>query len=254
MRVSPYLTGQRINLITAVADHRLASQPGQRISSGQRCWRTSAKQLASSSKAERLTRPETAMMAEPSYTSAVGDSIRCGRHEAFPPRPYSPSRNPRRACTVRRQSLAGSLDERMSTSFRRGFDQSTVLREKVAMTDTKWNTTTPVEAGFGPDLDENFEIARQAGALPNLHGVIAARAAGYSSSGISQAPMRGAVHWALYGSGPRHCMICAPCRRALSGCCMAFPSRQAACPSQRRIYSRSFWNIPIFLSILRVNP
>jgi hypothetical protein len=43
------------------------------------------------------------------------------------------------------------------------------------MTDTKWNTTTPAEAGFGPDLDENFEIARQAGTLPNLRGVIAAR-------------------------------------------------------------------------------
>jgi CubicO group peptidase (beta-lactamase class C family) len=43
------------------------------------------------------------------------------------------------------------------------------------MTDTNWNTTTPAEAGFGPDLDENFEIARQAGTLPNLHGVIAAR-------------------------------------------------------------------------------
>lgn len=44
------------------------------------------------------------------------------------------------------------------------------------MTDTKWNMTTPAEAGFATDLDENFEIARQAGILPNLHGVIAARA------------------------------------------------------------------------------
>jgi hypothetical protein len=43
------------------------------------------------------------------------------------------------------------------------------------MTDTRWDTTTPAEAGFGSDLDENFEIARQAGTLPNLHGVIAAR-------------------------------------------------------------------------------
>jgi CubicO group peptidase (beta-lactamase class C family) len=43
------------------------------------------------------------------------------------------------------------------------------------MTDTTWNTTTPAEAGFGSDLDENFEIARQAGTLPNLHGVVAAR-------------------------------------------------------------------------------
>ena len=43
------------------------------------------------------------------------------------------------------------------------------------MTDTKWNMTTPAEAGFAPDLDENFEIARQAGILPNLHGMTAAR-------------------------------------------------------------------------------
>jgi CubicO group peptidase (beta-lactamase class C family) len=43
------------------------------------------------------------------------------------------------------------------------------------MTDTEWNVTTPAEAGFAPDLDTNFEIARQAGILPNLHGVVAAR-------------------------------------------------------------------------------
>ena len=42
------------------------------------------------------------------------------------------------------------------------------------MTDTDWTMTTPAEVGFAPDLDENFEIARQAGTLPNLHGVVAA--------------------------------------------------------------------------------
>jgi hypothetical protein len=41
--------------------------------------------------------------------------------------------------------------------------------------DTKWNVITPAEAAFAPDLDENFEIARQAGTFPNLHGVIAGR-------------------------------------------------------------------------------
>ena len=46
---------------------------------------------------------------------------------------------------------------------------------EVAMTEIKWNTTGLAEAGFASDLDENFEIARQAGTLPNLHGVIAAR-------------------------------------------------------------------------------
>ncbi len=43
------------------------------------------------------------------------------------------------------------------------------------MVNTEWNTTTPAEAGFASDLDESFEIARQAGTLPNLRGVIAAR-------------------------------------------------------------------------------
>src|SRR5262249_23190914 len=43
------------------------------------------------------------------------------------------------------------------------------------MTGTNWHLTTPAEAGFASDLDENFEIARQAGVLPNLHGVIASR-------------------------------------------------------------------------------
>jgi CubicO group peptidase (beta-lactamase class C family) len=43
------------------------------------------------------------------------------------------------------------------------------------MTDAKWSMTTSADAGFAPDLEENFEIARQAGTLPNLHGVMAAR-------------------------------------------------------------------------------
>ena len=33
---------------------------------------------------------------------------------------------------------------------------------EVAMTEIKWNTTGLAEAGFASDLDENFEIARQA--------------------------------------------------------------------------------------------
>jgi CubicO group peptidase (beta-lactamase class C family) len=35
--------------------------------------------------------------------------------------------------------------------------------------------TAPAEAGFAQDLGERFEAARQAGVLPNLHGVAAAR-------------------------------------------------------------------------------
>jgi CubicO group peptidase (beta-lactamase class C family) len=38
-----------------------------------------------------------------------------------------------------------------------------------------WEIVAPTEAGFAPDLEERFEIARQAGVLANLHGVVAAR-------------------------------------------------------------------------------
>src|SRR4051794_39025220 len=41
---------------------RLLPQPGQRTPSSQRCWRTSARQLASSSSAEKLARSIAAMM------------------------------------------------------------------------------------------------------------------------------------------------------------------------------------------------
>jgi len=40
---------------------------------------------------------------------------------------------------------------------------------------TNPDLATPAEAGFAPDLAECFEIARQAGTLPNLHAVVAAR-------------------------------------------------------------------------------
>ena len=38
-----------------------------------------------------------------------------------------------------------------------------------------WTMTTAADAGFVPDPGESFEIARQAGTLPNLHGVVAVR-------------------------------------------------------------------------------
>jgi len=40
---------------------------------------------------------------------------------------------------------------------------------------TEWGTANLPEAGFAPDLEERFDVARQAGVLPNLHGVVAAR-------------------------------------------------------------------------------
>ena len=40
---------------------------------------------------------------------------------------------------------------------------------------TTWDSATPPEAGFAPDLEERFEVARQAGVLANLHGTVAAR-------------------------------------------------------------------------------
>ncbi len=45
----------------------------------------------------------------------------------------------------------------------------------IPATGADWSTTTPPRAGFAPDLEERFEIARQAGTLPNLHGVVAVR-------------------------------------------------------------------------------
>ena len=45
----------------------------------------------------------------------------------------------------------------------------------MADTDSEWSVAGPAEVGFAPDLEEHFEIARQAGSLPNLHGVVAAR-------------------------------------------------------------------------------
>lgn len=42
------------------------------------------------------------------------------------------------------------------------------------MAGTEWNVISPAEAGCAPELDENLELARQAGTLPNLHGVVAA--------------------------------------------------------------------------------
>jgi hypothetical protein len=41
--------------------------------------------------------------------------------------------------------------------------------------ETERNVVTAQEAGFAADLDRRFEIARQAGVLPNLHGVVAMR-------------------------------------------------------------------------------
>ena len=39
----------------------------------------------------------------------------------------------------------------------------------------QWEIATPAEAGFAADVNERFEMARQAGVAPNVHGVVAAR-------------------------------------------------------------------------------
>ena len=41
--------------------------------------------------------------------------------------------------------------------------------------DVVWPTATPAEAGFQADLNDLVDLAREAGVLPNLHGVVAAR-------------------------------------------------------------------------------
>ena len=40
----------------------------------------------------------------------------------------------------------------------------------------EWKLASPAEAGFAPDLAERFDIAREAGTLPNVHGVVAVHA------------------------------------------------------------------------------
>src|SRR5215212_8690699 len=47
--------------------------PGQRTPSGQRCWRTSAKHLASSNSSERLTRSDEGMTAKAPCATAAAD-------------------------------------------------------------------------------------------------------------------------------------------------------------------------------------
>ena len=39
----------------------------------------------------------------------------------------------------------------------------------------QWEVIDPAKVDFAPDLDDRFEIAHQAGVLPNLHGGLAAR-------------------------------------------------------------------------------
>jgi CubicO group peptidase (beta-lactamase class C family) len=45
----------------------------------------------------------------------------------------------------------------------------------MAASEDDWTLATPAQAGFAPDPGDGFEIARQAGTLPNLHGVVAVR-------------------------------------------------------------------------------
>jgi CubicO group peptidase (beta-lactamase class C family) len=47
----------------------------------------------------------------------------------------------------------------------------------MAMEDLGGDAVTPEEAGFAPDLADRLAIARDAGVLPNLHGIAAARGA-----------------------------------------------------------------------------
>jgi CubicO group peptidase (beta-lactamase class C family) len=56
-------------------------------------------------------------------------------------------------------------------------DTLAILREIDSMTSTtsEWSIASLPEAGFASDLEERFDVARQAGVLPNLHGVVAAR-------------------------------------------------------------------------------
>src|SRR3954471_2683158 len=76
----------------------VTSPPGQRTPSGQRCWRTKAKHLASSSSPERLTRSGAAMMAEAPRASRLAARAPAITPDALRTRyPDPPPRNPTRA-------------------------------------------------------------------------------------------------------------------------------------------------------------
>src|SRR3954467_15377911 len=79
----------------------VTSPPGQRTPSGQRCWRTKAKHLASSSSPERLTRSGAAMMAEAPRASRLATRAPAITPDALRTRyPDPPPRNPTRALLV----------------------------------------------------------------------------------------------------------------------------------------------------------
>src|SRR3954452_12679563 len=88
-------------------------QPGQRTPSGQRCWRTSAKHLASSSKAERLTRSMAAMMAEAPRTSPSATPALAFRPDhpqpRAPSRPHHPERRQEPSFFLKRKMLIDVL-------------------------------------------------------------------------------------------------------------------------------------------------
>src|SRR3954449_7669331 len=86
------------------------SQPGQRTPSGQRCWRTKAKHLASSSSPERLTRSGAAMMAEAPRASRLATRAPAITPDALRTRyPDPPPRNPTRASGLYRRAVAERL-------------------------------------------------------------------------------------------------------------------------------------------------
>src|SRR4051812_23082857 len=62
--LAPIALPARLRVVAPVADPRTAVTAGAAPPSGQRCWRTTAKHLASSSTPARLTRSGAAMMAE----------------------------------------------------------------------------------------------------------------------------------------------------------------------------------------------
>jgi len=74
------------------------SEAGQRTPSGQRCWRTSAKHLASSIRPERLTKSDAGMMAETPRASRLAARASAITPDTLQPHhPHPPPRNPTRA-------------------------------------------------------------------------------------------------------------------------------------------------------------
>ena len=109
-------------------------------------------------------------------------------------------------------------------------------------TTTEWGTATLPEAGFAPDLEERFDVARQAGVLPNLHGVVAARNGRiFFERYLAGVDALGEGRWVSSILDRTRCTICARLRRASSDYSMGSLWPLGWCHRRRRSSSSNSW-------------